>query len=79
MDKVEIILNPEGVRELLKSDEVSEFLQKKADEIVKKCQEGNYDTNKFIGRNRANVSIATHDEKTFYHNLDNNEILKALK
>lgn len=79
MDKVRIELNQEGIRELLKSDEVSEFLQKKADAIIKKCPKGNYDTKRFIGTKKGTVLITTHDEKTFYRNMNNNEIIKALK
>ncbi len=79
MDKVRIELNEEGIRELLKSDEVLEFLQKKADTIIKKCPKGKYDTKRFIGKKKDNMLITTHDEKTFFRNLNNNEILKALK
>lgn len=78
MSKVEIQLNSKGVTELMKSPEIISALQKEADSVVEKCSKGSYETSKYIGENRANVSIFTCDAKTYYRNLKENELLKAL-
>ena len=40
--------------------------------------DGYYDANQCIGKTRANVSIITRDKKTFFKNLKDNELLKAI-
>lgn len=79
MSKVIVELNREAVFEIMKSDEVVDFIQKKADDIVGKCQKGSYETNQWIGKHRANVSIVTRDKDTYFRNLESNELIKALK
>lgn len=78
MSSSNIELFSSGIQELMKSDEVIEELQKHADEIVSKCS-GNYETSQYVGKSRANVSIYTTDKDTFFRNLHNNELLKALR
>ena len=77
MSSGNIVLNSAGLIEMMQSNEMIEILQEKADEIVSKCS-GNYDTNSYIGQSRANVSIVTHDWRTYHMNLKNNELLKAI-
>jgi len=72
-DKVKVVLNREGVRELLLSDEMMSVCMDAASSI-----QGNYgkDTSLdgFRGRNRVNVSvIADYDEAS-----TNNDLLKAV-
>lgn len=78
MADVKIELNSDGIRELLKSGEVAGFLEEKANEIVGRTS-GNYNKSTYSGKGRVNVSIYTEDEKTYYKNLRNNELLKVLR
>ncbi len=72
-----IVLEDEGIQQLLKSDEIISYMDEIADQTIEKCK-GTYEKETFIGKKRANVQIQTKDEKTFYRNLKNNELLKAL-
>ncbi len=72
-DKVKIVLNREGVRELLLSDEMMAACSEAAQTI-----QGNYGKetrlDEFRGRNRVNVSVvADYDEAS-----NNNDLLKAV-
>lgn len=72
-DKVKIVLNREGVRQMLLSDEMMAICKEAAQTI-----QGNYgkDTtlDEFKGRNRVNVSvIADYGEAS-----ENNDLLKAV-
>lgn len=78
MNNIEIVLNKSGFMELLKSQEIQDELLSRANEIANRC-DGIYDTNVYVGKTRANASIITHDWKTYYRNLKDNELLKALK
>ncbi|EHL13130.1 hypothetical protein [Peptoanaerobacter stomatis] len=71
-------LNKIGVRELLKGEDMKKVLSEKADEIVGRCGDG-FESDTHIGRNRANVLIKTNSIKSYYKNLKENTILKALK
>lgn len=77
MSKVKFELNRAGVREILQSQEIIDVLEGYADEVIRKC-DGNYETSAMVGRNRANVSVMTSDSDTYYKNLNDNEVLKAL-
>lgn len=76
MSKVKLV--NAGFRDLMRSDAIVSELETVAQNIIDRC-EGNYETNTYIGPTRANVSINTSDEKTFYKNLSDNELLKALR
>lgn len=78
MSKVRVELNLRGVKELMNSNEIVAVLQEEADKIVKRCPGGKYETSQWHGKTRANVSIATYDRKTYFKNLRDNELLKAL-
>ena len=72
-DKVKIVLNREGVRQMLLSNEMMEICKSAAQTI-----QGNYgkDTklDEYKGRNRVNVSIiADYQEAS-----NNNDLLKAV-
>ena len=71
-------LNKIGVRELLKGEDMKKVLSEKADEIIGRCGDG-FESDPHIGRNRANVLIKTNSIKSYYKNLKENTILKALK
>ena len=72
-DKVKVVLNREGVRQLLLSDEMMSACRSAAESV-----QGNYgkDTylDEFRGRNRVNVSVvADYGEAS-----NNNDLLKAV-
>lgn len=75
---VKLIMNKNGIGELLKGAEMQALLKEKADAIVSRCN-GNYETDTYVGKSRANSSIVTHDSATYHRNLKNNELLKALR
>ncbi len=77
MNSTEIFLEGDGIRQLLRSDEVIECLNEHADNIIGRC-EGNYQKSEYVGRNRANVSIYTDDEHTYWKNIHTNELINAL-
>lgn len=77
MSKINVQIISKGLFELMKSEEIQDTLQNEADKVVSRCK-GDYDTDVYVGKNRANASIVTRDKKTFFKNLRDNELLKAL-
>lgn len=74
MDKVRIELNREGVRELLRSEEVQQMLAAEArSRMPDGCQ---VDTQ--AGTNRANARITAVTDAARRDNLKNNTLLKAI-
>lgn len=79
MSKVEIELNYQGVNELRKSPELEACLTEIANNIRSRCS-GDYEVSApFKGRLHSNVEVVTADKDTYYRNLKNNELLKALR
>lgn len=78
MNKVTVVLNSEGVRQLLRSDEMQNLLREKAENALASLGEG-YETTAYVGKNRANASIKAVTYKAKKDNLQNNTILKALR
>lgn len=74
MNKIKFELNRAGVRELMQSKEMQNILISYANKVSARAGEG-YDV--YIGRNRANVQVAT--EAAEQDNFENNTLLKALK
>lgn len=77
MGKVEIILNEEGVRELLRSDKMMKICEKHANRALRKLGEG-YVVTSMRGTNRVNASIYAESYEAKKENMENNTILKAL-
>lgn len=77
MSKIKIELNSAGIQELMKSKEIIGYMDELANGVVARCG-GAYETNSYVGKTRANVSIITRDRKTYFKNLKDNELLKAL-
>ena len=75
--KVKIELNHEGVRQLLKSQEMASYLEEIATAKAKALGKG-YGTDVYYGRNRVNVSVCTTNEKAYQDNLENNTLLKGI-
>jgi len=76
MDKFKFVLNREGVRELMRSDEMVGVLTEFADRVANRAGDG-YSTH--IGPNRANVSVVTDTDEAYYDNLDNNTLEKSIR
>ena len=77
MAKVEIKLNREGVRELLRSEEMKAICEEHANEALGKLGDG-YKTTTFVGKNRVNAELTTDSIKAARQNAKHNTILKAL-
>ena len=77
MSKVYIQLNSKGISELMKSDEIADFLQSKADDMIARCSKGSYVSDTQI-HHRAVTRVSTADRATYYRNLHSNELLKAM-
>ena len=77
MNKYKFELNSEGVKELLKSAEMQAVLNEYASSVSNIAGNG-YTVSKFVGKNRANVSIKAVTRKAKKDNLKNNTLLKAL-
>ncbi len=78
MSKVEIELNSEGVRDLLRSEEMQAECKKRANEAVGKLGPG-YKVSTHVGKNRANASIYAESYQARQDNMENNSILKSLR
>lgn len=74
----EIILNTEGVRELLKSDEIHDECVRLANEIQSRAGE-HYDISERHYPNRNGVIVYPADAQGRRDNLKNNTLLKAMK
>lgn len=77
MAKVNIKLNREGVRELLRSDEMRTLCESYANQAAGRLGPG-YIVTSMTGVNRVNASIYAESHKARKENLENNSILKAL-
>lgn len=74
---IEIELNSEGIRELLKSNEMKEICEQYAKKTVNELGDG-YEMSVMVGKNRVNASVGAVSEKAIKENLKNNTILKAI-
>lgn len=78
MAKMKFKLNSDGVRELLKSQEMQSVLIEKATGIKNRCGEG-YTQDVYVGKNRANAMVKAGTYRAKRDNLKNNTILKAVR
>lgn len=76
--KFEFVLNREGVRQLLTSEEMMGVCQKYANAMKASAGDG-YETSSFRGRNRVNVSVYPTTNKAYKDNQKNNTLLKAVR
>lgn len=66
-----------GFRQLRKSNEVLEELEKRAERIADAAGSG-VETSPFMGRNRARVSVITVTEEARRANAEQNTLLRAV-
>ena len=78
MSKVQIQLNRQGVRSLLRSKKMQAVLKAKADDMAQACGDG-YRSGLFFVPNRAVARVSAVTMEARLDNLKNNTILKALK
>lgn len=78
MNKMKFELNRSGVSELLKGSEMQGLLSEKASEIRGRCGDG-YESDIYVGQNRANAMVSASTFKAKRDNMKNNTILKAVR
>ena len=78
MSKVQIKLNSDGIRELLKSAEVMNECRSHAAEMASNLGTDDYEVSEYVGTTRVNVSVRATSQKAIQDNLDNNTMLKAV-
>lgn len=72
-------LNREGVKELMKSDEMGVVLSEYAQRVMNNAGNSeDYRLDPYSGINRDNVSIMAINDKSIQDNYENNTLLKAL-
>lgn len=77
MSKVKVELNREGVRALLRSQEMMDICSGYANRAVSSLGAG-YEVNTYVGKNRVNAEVAAVTSEAMQENLENNTILKAI-
>lgn len=77
MAKTKVVLNSEGVKELLKSQQMLAACKELADNAKSRLGDG-YIVTTHVGKTRVNASIYAESEEARKENLEKNTILKAL-
>lgn len=77
MSDIKVVLNSEGVRNMLKSQEMLGICKEYANNALSKLGPG-YEVTSMVGKNRCNASVAAVTQKAKKENLKNNTILKAV-
>lgn len=79
MANMKVVLNSEGVRALLRSNEMMDYCTELAQGIQGRAG-SEYDISKHVGVNRVNVSVRTASSAAGAENRGkNNKLLKAVK
>lgn len=78
MSKLEFKLNRAGVRSLMQSAEMQSILKDKASNAVSRLGPG-YDSDIYVGENRANAMVYADSFEAKRDNAKNNSILKAVR
>ncbi len=78
MAKTKIELISAGVRAMLRSTEMQSLLAERASEIANAAGDG-YETDIYVGRNRANAGVFASTDEAMRDNLKNNSLLKAVR
>lgn len=77
MSKVKFKLNRQGVRELLKSQEMMNVCREYAEQVRSRAGDG-YEISTYVGTNRVNASVYADTYEARKDNFDHNTLLKAL-
>lgn len=78
MSKAKFVLNRQGVRELLRGEEMQAVLNAYAATVKSNCGDG-FARDSHVGKNRANAMIYAETKEAVAKNYENNTLLKALK
>lgn len=78
MAKVEVKLNSEGVRQMLRSEEMKAICRELASGISGRVGDG-FEITTFTGKNRVNASVHAATEKAVQQCLNDNVLLKAIR
>ena len=78
MANLKFELNPVGVGQLLKSNEMVKVLQSYGNDVAHKAGYG-YKASTSVGKKRANAFVRPKTPQAYYDNLANNTLLKALQ
>ena len=76
MSNFKFVLNRDGVRELMQSQEMQDVLVDFAGQVAERAGDG-YSV--YVGVTRANVSVGTAAEEAAADNLDRNTLEKAIR
>ena len=77
MSNYQFELNRDGVRQIMQSAEMKAVLDETAQHIASSA-EGEYKVDTITGRTRANAEVSCASAQTYYDNLKNNTLLKAM-
>ena len=78
MGNFKLELNREGVRKLLRSEEMAGVCKQQAEAIRDRCGDG-YEVDSHTGKNRVNASVYAATPAAVRDNLKNNTIIKAVR
>ena len=78
MSKFEVELNTKAVGELLKSQEITDFMLDIARQMKGQTGEG-YSADSYVGKTRANVSIYPETKEAQRDNYKNNTLIKVFR
>ena len=78
MSDVRIELNHDGIRTLLRSEEMKQVVEAEASRVQQKLGEG-YEVSSYTGPGRVNASVSAVTAEAKRDNMQNNTILKALQ
>lgn len=78
MADVKIVLNSQGVRELLRSEEIKAFCEERASKALSELGDG-HELKTVMWPDRVTTTIHAVSYKAKKNNLKNNTILKALR
>lgn len=78
MSNLKVVLNRNGVRDLLQSEEMKRICEEHAQKTLSRLGEG-YVATSMVGKTRANASISADSYAARKDNSENNTILKALR
>lgn len=77
MGKTKVKLNREGVRSILRSEDVMAVCRGHAISVKNRAGDG-FVTDDYVGKNRVNVMVRSGDAESYFKNLRENTLLKAL-
>ena len=77
MSNYKFELNRDGVKAIMKSAEMKAILDETAQHIAESAS-GEYKVDSMTGRTRANAEVSCASAETYYDNLRNNTLLKAM-